>query len=161
MESLAIDGVITVHGPNPHLKRPRARSLLLFDSPFSSLVPDSSLSLGLETKRLIVSTYHTIVKLELAFSNLDAKSCTLEQHRAMGTFPNPVSSEKKLLFEDEQSQMDEILQNVSSAFLVQRKKSETLTQKISVEDGLLKNFESSRDSQVMHTVPEDFENILL
>ena len=139
-ESPAIDGVPTADGPNPHSKRPRIHSPLLFDSPFSTPVPDASLSLGLETKRLIVSTCRTIVKLELALSNLDAKSCTLEQHRAMGTFPKDLSlPKKKSLFEDEQSKVDEILQKASSALLIQRiaeisrKISETLARKISLK----------------------------
>ena len=143
-ESPAIYGVPTADGPNP-----RTHSPLLFDSPFSSPVPDSSLSLCLETKRLIVSTCRTVVKLELALSNIDAKSCILEQHRAMGIFPKDLSLPKnKSLFEDERSKVDEILQKASSALLIQRiaeisrKISETLAQR-SVEDALLKIFESS------------------
>lgn len=81
------------------------------------------LFLGLETKKLIVSTCRAIVKLEQTLSNLDAKSSALEQHRSNGTFPKDLLlPNKKSLFEDEQSKVDEILNqaSISMALLMQR-----------------------------------------
>ena len=124
------------------------------------------MNLGLETKKLIVTTCRSIVKLELSLRNLDAKSSTLEQHRSNGTFPKDLLlPKKKSLFEDEQPKVDEILLTASNALLSQRiaeisrKSSETLAHRNAVEADLLKTLESSRDSQLKLIAPEDVEKI--
>ena len=148
-------------------KRPRTHSPPLFGSPDSTPNPHSlGLSLGLETKKLIVSTCRAIVKLELTLSNLDAKSSALEQHRSNGTFPKDLSlPKKKSLFEDEQSKVDEILNKASMALLMQRlaeisrKISEIQVRKQSLESDLMKTLESARDSQLQQIPSEDIGRI--
>ena len=156
------------HGvpPNPLPKRPRTYSPPLFGSPVPNSVLDSSLVLGLETKKLIVATCRSIVKLESSLMKLDAKSSILEQHRSNGTLPKDLLlPKKKSLFEDEQPKVDAILLTASNALLSQRiaeisrKQSETLAHRNAVEADLLKTLESSRDSQLKLIAPEDEEKI--
>ena len=166
-ESPDLAGVSTDGGPlNPFPKRPRTNSPPLFGSPVPNPVLDSSLALGLETKKLIVATCRSIVKLEMSLTNLDAKSSTLEQHKSNGTFPKDLLlPKKKSLFEDEQPKVDEILLTASNALLSQRiaeisrKKSETLAHRNAVETDLLKSLSSSRDSQLQQIASEDEEKI--
>jgi hypothetical protein len=98
--------------------------------------------------------------------NLEAKSSTLEQHSSNGTLPKDLLlPKKKSLFEDEQPKVDAILLTASKALLSQRiaeisrKTSETLAHRKAVEADLLKTLESSRDSQLKFTTPEDEEKI--
>ena len=88
-----------------HSKRLRIDSPPLFGSPDPFPVSHSiDVVPGQETKKLIVSTCRTIVKLEMTFTNLETKLCTLEQHRLNGTVPKDLSlPKKKSLFEHEQS----------------------------------------------------------
>ena len=89
-------------------KRLCVNSHTLFGSPDPIQVSHSvDMFPGPETKKLIVSTCCTIVKLEMTFANLETKLCTLEQHRLNGTVPKDLSlPEKKTLFEDEQFNVD-------------------------------------------------------
>ena len=163
---LPTDGDGDAYLPNVP-KRSRTHSPPLFGSPDFSPTPHSlGLSLGLETKKLIVSTCRAIVKLELTLSNLDAKSSALEQHRSNGTFPKDLSlPKKKSLFEDEQSKVDEILNKASMALLMQRlaeicrKISEIQVRKQSLESDLMKTLESARDSQLQQIPTEDIGRI--
>ena len=72
---------------NPLPKQPRTYSPPLFGSPVPNSVLDSSLVLGLETKKLFVTTYWSIVKPESSLMKLNAKSSISEQHRYNGTLP--------------------------------------------------------------------------
>ena len=77
-------------------KRPRTESPPLFGPLDPISAPHSmSLTLGLETKKLIVSTCHAIVKLELTNSKLDAKICDFEEHNHNGTIPKDLLLPKK------------------------------------------------------------------
>ena len=125
-----------------------------------------SMTLGLETKKLIASTCRSVLKLELTLSKLDNKLSELEQHRHNGTIPKDLSlPKKKSLFEDEQSKVDDILKSAATALLMQRmaeiarKRSEILARKTTVENNFLKTLDSSRDSQLKLLSPEDLDSI--
>ena len=152
-----------------HSKRPRTVSPPLFGSqdPTPTYRSGSS-AMGQETKKLIISTCRAIVKLESNLTKLEAKSSTLEQHRLNGTVPKDLLlPKKKLLFVDEQSKVDDILQTASNALLAQRiaeisrKKSELLVHKTTLEKDMLKTLESSRDSQLKFVSPENREKITI
>ena len=81
--------LLVINPLNGHVQNP----LPLF-GPISA--PHSmSLMLGLETKKLIVSTCRAIVKLELTNSKLDAKICDFEEHNHNGTISKDLSLPKK------------------------------------------------------------------
>ena len=90
--------------PNPLSKRPHTYSPPLFGSPVPNSVLDSSLVLGLETKKHFVATCQSIVKPESSLMKLNAKSSISEQHRSNGTLPQDLLLPMKSQFEDEQIQ---------------------------------------------------------
>ena len=152
---------------NPHPKRPRSESPLLFGQPDYSSVPVSSgLYISQETKKLVVSTCRSIVKLEASVKNLESKSDVLNQHRLDGTIPKDLLlPKKKALFEDEQSNVDDILQTAMNALLrhriteISRKISESKTRIISLEREFLSVLQNSRDAQLRLLSEEDTDKI--
>ena len=79
----------------------------------------------------------------------------------MEQFLKTCRCQKRSLFVDEQSKVDDILQTASNAILAQRiaeisrKKSELLVHKATLEKDMLKTLESSRDSQLKFVPPEN------
>ena len=152
---------------NPHPKRPRSESPLLFGQPDYSFVPVSSgLHISQETKKLVVSTCRSIVKLEASVKKLESKSDALNQHRLDGTIPKDLLlPKKKALFEDEQSNVDDILQTAMNALLrhrigeISRKISESKTRITSLEREFLSILQNSRDAQLRLLSEEDTDKI--
>ena len=114
------------------------------------------MSVGSETKKLVVSTCRSIVKIEIHLHKLDAKSKALEQHRLNGTVPKDLLlPKKKALFEDNQSQVDGILQTSMNTLLSLRIQENVGKQ---VSEGfprrrLLTTLQSSREAQLNNKAP--------
>lgn len=152
---------------NPLPKRPRTESPLLFGHTDCSNVPVSSgLHISQETKKLVVSTCRSIVKLEASIRKLESKSVVLNQHRRDGTIPKDLLlPKKKALFEDGQSNIDDILQTAMNALLrhrieeVSRKISESKTKITSLEREFLSVLQNSRDAQLRLLSEEDSDKI--
>ena len=163
---LSVAETPNLHG-NPQPKRPRSESPLLFGQPDCSSAPVSSgLHISQETKKLVVSTCRSIVKLEASIRKLESKSDVLSQHRRDGTIPKDLLlPKKKALFEDEQSNIDDILQAAMNALLrhrieeISRKISESKTKITSLEREFLSLLQNSRDAQLRLLSEEDSDKI--
>ena len=160
-ENQNIGGSSNVHlGLDP--KRRRTESLLLFGNPDPSPIPAEGMSIGSGTKKLVVSTCRSIVKIETYFNKLEAKYQVLEQHRLNGIVPKDLLlPKKKPLFEDQQSHraMNSLLALRITEF--SRKMSKSRSQKTALEKDLLTTLQSSRDAQLKLLSADDEVNIAL
>ena len=84
-ETPNVQGRSMAHSVNSMMRR--TESSLPFDNPEPSSIPPACLTVGSETKKLIVTTCRSIVKLETSFNKLETKSKALEQHGINGTIP--------------------------------------------------------------------------
>ena len=96
---------------------------------------------------------------------LESKSDVLNQHRRDGTIPKDLLlPKKKALFEDEQSNIDDILQTAMNALLrhrieeISRKISESETKITSLEREFMSMLQNSRDAQ-LRLLSEDSDKI--
>ena len=115
----------------------------------------TSTDIGMEMRKLVVSTCRNIAYVECTLDKQQKKLQTLEEHVSLGTVPKDLLlPKKKALFEDEQSKVDEILHTACQSLLqhriheTSRKIRETRSKKLSLEQKLFSTFGSAREVQI-------------
>ena len=109
---------------------------------------------GLEMRKLVISTCRNIVHIEVNLDKLHQRSVLLEEHKSKGTIPKDLLLPKKrALYEDGQTSVDEIIQN-AQALLLQlritetgRKIRELHSKKHDLENKILSTLNASREAQ--------------
>ena len=114
-----------------------------------------STDIGLEMRKLVVSTCRSIINVEYTLDKQQKKLRSLEEHVTLGTVPKELLlPKKKALFEDEQSKVDGILHTACQSLLrhriheTARKIQETHSKKRSLEQKMFSTFDSAREAQI-------------
>ena len=114
-----------------------------------------SMDIGLEMRKLVVSTCRSIINVECTLDKQQKKLHSLEEYVTLGTIPKELLLPKnKALFEDEQSKVDHVLYTTCQSLLqhkiheTTRKIQETHSKKCSLEQKMFSTFDSAREAQI-------------